>query len=70
MKGAGPAEGLAVEVEGVEVRVRSLYAGALDSSLLLQGSLQRPLLGGSIQVSPSACRDSPPCQSVCLAVSD
>ena len=43
--------GVCIEVTGLELRVRNLYAGALDADLVLAGSVAAPVLGGRLQLS-------------------
>ena len=61
--GAGEREGepgVSVRIDGLELRVRNGYTGAVDAALHARGSMAAPRLGGSLRFSKGTLFLSPP----------
>ena len=59
--------GVSVKVEGLDLRVRNVYTGALDTELRLDGSLAAPQLGGWLRFSRGTAFLTPPSGSSAAA---
>ena len=60
--------GVSVKVEGLDLRVRNVYTGALDTELRLDGNLASPQLGGWLRFSRGTAFLTPPSGSSSAAV--